>query len=445
MESTINNIRNENKKAEQVNDRLQIKLDRTTEALNIAGTRAANSRAEADAANARAESLSTQLNDLQYLIEETGRVMEVVRTENDEVSRAARSVEGRLIQVESELARAMRLRKTAENERDSLKARAETAEKEVGVLREKANDCLGEIRLLKKNLSEVDELEKIRSDRSNRTETELQEARATLFEATSAAAEAESTVTSLRSAIDALRQENESLHAKINEDREGFAKDRSKHNEALTVAEKEVQMWKMKYEEDEEEIRKLKLDKASAGMQFDQMKTRMANLEKRLHESNNCNSSKQSITSRMPTVTPKSSDLGVINAFGANDNTYETQPSEKRQYVCKLPMRASPEPISDYTSRKLFNSSTMPSYFSGKEQSGIQQMQTNRSGNNNHLGELRKATKSGKCCICLNDFSGMMKSCQCGKLKCEKRAHASCVMKSSKAGAIRSGILCKEN
>jgi len=447
MESAIKNIQNENNKIEQSNARLQLKIDRTTEALQIAGTRAANSRAEADAANTRAESFSTQLNDLKSLIEETGRGMEVVRRENDEVSRAARSVEGRLIQVESELAKALRVRKAAEDERDLMKARAQMAEKKVAVLQEKVNDCRGEIRLVKKRLSEVYDVEKVRSDRFNRTETELQEARATLFHATSAAAESETTVASLRNVIEELRQENESLNTKMSEDRDGFAKDRSKHNEALTAAEKEAQMWKMKYEENEEEIRKLKLDKASADTQLDQMKTRMSKLEKRLDESNQSSSSKSSILPGMPTVTPKSSDLGVINAFGANDVTYEAQPSAQRQYVFKLPMRASPEPISESASRKLSYSSSKPSNFSGKEQlrkSLFQQLQTTQSDNNYRVGEVRKAPKAGKCCICLKDFSGMMKSCQCGKLKCDKRAHASCVMKSKKVGAIRSGILCEE-
>ena len=102
---------------------IKAKLDRTLEALQIAGSNAANARAEADASNARAESLSGQLNDLQSAIEETKRGMEVVRSEHDEVSRAARSVEGRLIRVEGELTRATRAKNDAVEARDILKSR----------------------------------------------------------------------------------------------------------------------------------------------------------------------------------------------------------------------------------------------------------------------------------------------------------------------------------
>eukprot|EP00984_Skeletonema_dohrnii_P015457 scaffold6689_cov79-Skeletonema_dohrnii-CCMP3373.AAC.1 len=198
-------LHNECSASERNASQTQSKIDRTLEALKIAGANAANARAEADAANARAESLNGQLNDLQAVIEDTKNCMEIVRRENDEVSHAARSVEGRLIQVESELTRAARVKRDAEEERDVLKTRAGKSEKLASVLQEKVNDYEDEIRHLKKDMVEMDELEQMRSDRTQRIESELQDARVGLMEATSAAAEAESTVTSLRSVIEELR------------------------------------------------------------------------------------------------------------------------------------------------------------------------------------------------------------------------------------------------
>jgi len=83
-QSQIEALRNEQTASEENNTQLKAKIDRTLEALQIAGGNAANARAEADASNARAESLSVQLNDLQSVIEETKRGMEVVRREHDE-------------------------------------------------------------------------------------------------------------------------------------------------------------------------------------------------------------------------------------------------------------------------------------------------------------------------------------------------------------------------
>ena len=80
----MKDLQNEISTSRQNYNQLKAKNDRTTEALQIAGSKAANARAEADASNARAESLSGQLNDLQSVIEETKRGMEVVRSEHDE-------------------------------------------------------------------------------------------------------------------------------------------------------------------------------------------------------------------------------------------------------------------------------------------------------------------------------------------------------------------------
>ena len=415
-------------------------MERTLEALQIAGTRAANARAEADAANARSESLSAQLNDLQSAIEETRRGMEVVRREHDDVSRAARSVEGRLIHVESELTRAVRVRKEAEEERDSLKLRAEIAEKEVVTLHEKVDEFHGEIRMLKRDLGEMAELEKVRSDRTHRVESELQEARSTLFEATSAAAEAESTVTSLRNVVEELRKENESLHVQINENRDSLSKDRARQGEALTSAEKEVQRWKMKYEEEEEEIRKLKMDNTSSEKQVNQLKSQLSNMERRLNESNKEPS--RVMLSRVSSATPTVSDLGLINAFGAKDVVNEEELDDQRKYVVKLPLRASLETLHDSTTRQLTYTSKS-SYFVGKENKpNVDLHQSNRF----HGGGGRKPSKSSKCCLCLQDLSGMTKSCQCGQLSCDKRAHATCIAKKKKAGttSIQATILCDD-
>ena len=263
LQSQIEVHQREDSSSQQSNMQIKAKLDRTLEALQIAGSNAANARAEADASNARAESLSGQLNDLQSAIEETKRGMEVVRSEHDEVSRAARSVEGRLIRVEGELTRATRAKNDAVEARDILKSRAEKAEKLARELQNTVDDSHDEIRLLKKDLLELEELEKVRSDRTQRIESEFQEARAGLIEATSAAAEAESTVTSLRSVVEELRRENETLHEQLDANRDRNSKDRSKHNEALTQAEREAQKWKLKCEEADEESRKLINDKAS--------------------------------------------------------------------------------------------------------------------------------------------------------------------------------------
>ena len=420
--------------SEQNVKQLQSKIDRTLEALKIAGVNAANARAEADAANARANSLSEQLNDFQDLVDDTKDCMEVVRREHDEVSNAARAIESRLIKVESELTRAAKVKRDAEEERDLLKTRSEKSEKLVSVLQERVNDYQDEIRHCKKDMVEMGELEKMRSERTQRIELELQDARAGLLEATSAAAEAESTVTSLRSVIEELRRDNESLHLQIDGSRDTMSKDRAKQNETLALVEKEAQKWRLKFEEVEEENRKLKMDKGTADKQVEQLKGRVANLERRINESKDrlqtraTSSDRVSQQEKHVVVTPKlSTDLGVINAFGAcstNDGSAGAEEGNKRKYVSELPMKEQPKNPTESFSRQLTYSSAK----STKEKENESNMKDSFSGRGSKRTKKTQSTTSSTCCLC-NREGGMILRCQCNNANCELRAHPMCIGK----------------
>ena len=56
--SQMDALQSSNAASQQANNQLKVKIDRTLEALQIAGTNAANARTEADASNVRVESLS---------------------------------------------------------------------------------------------------------------------------------------------------------------------------------------------------------------------------------------------------------------------------------------------------------------------------------------------------------------------------------------------------
>ncbi len=422
-------LQNECSASEQNACQAQSKIDRALEALKIAGANAANARAEADAANARAESLSGQLNDLQSLIKDTKECLEIVRREHDEVSHAARSVECRLIQVESELSRAAKVKRDAEEERDVLKTRAEKSEILANVLQDKVNDYQDEIRHLKKDMVEMDELEKMRSDRTQRIESELQDARAGLLEATSAAAEAESTVTTLRSVIEEVRRDNESLHVQIDDSRNSVSKDRAKQNETLALAEKEAQKWRLKCEEAEEDNRKLKMDKATTEKQVDQLKARITNLERRINEANkgHLQSGVTSAVSELATaseknavVTPKNADLGVINAFGSREGSFSTEEANKRKYVSELPMREQSKNPPESFSRQLTYASAKPRPEKDND--------PNKNDSPSREGKRPKKAHTNICCLC-NREGGMILRCQCDNVNCETRAHPMCIGK----------------
>ncbi len=410
LQSQIDFFQNEISISHQTNTQLKDKIDHTLEALRHAGVNAANARAEADASNARADSLSSQLNDLQSVIEETKRGMEEVRREHDEVSRATRTVEGRLIQVESELGRAKRTKRDAIKDRDHFKARAESSEKIARELQDNVDDYHNEVRLLKKDLIEKEELEQIRAQRTRSIETEVEIARASLLEATSAAVEAESTVASLRSVIEVLQRENKTLHNQMNECRDCFAKDRSKLNEALITAEREAQKWKMKCEEVDEEIRKLTMDKSSAEKQVEQLRSRLES--RRLNDSSEQVSQLNTTTPAVQAVTPHvTNNLGFINSFGAKDPSIVTNESKKRTYITELPMRDSS------SNAQLSSSSRQLNYSCQKEDQDSASL---------HSLPKRPGDRINICCLCSKE-GGMILKCQCDNINCDKRAHAICI------------------
>ena len=404
-----------------------------------------NARADADAAEAKADSLAREVEEFHTIIEEMRRGMEALRGEHDEVSMAARSVEGRLIRVESELVRATKVKVEAEEERDGLKARAEGAERKARVLTDKVEDCEHEIRCLKKDVVEMEEMEKIRSERTNRIENELHVARGTLLEATSAAAEAESTVASLSSVIEELRKENELLHTQISESQTALHKDRNKQNEALTTAEREVQTWKLRCEEEQEANRSLKLEKTTLEKQVEQMKSRMAHLERRMNDTSDDTSRMETPLAASSAVTPMTSSLGLINSFGKGD--VDSEPRKELTYISALPMRESSKSRYENTSRQLSYAST--SFTSEKEnRENISSASHSSSSSRPKSHELptllkRKAPKSTKCCLCNQDAMGMMKNCQCDKISCDKRAHMTCIARrNGEKGVAASAVLC---
>ena len=86
--------------------------------------------------------------------------------------------------MESELVRAARAKKDSVEERDSLKRCAEMSEKLARGLQDEVDNYRDEVRTMKKDLLEMEELERVRSDRTRSIEFEVKDARAGLLEAT---------------------------------------------------------------------------------------------------------------------------------------------------------------------------------------------------------------------------------------------------------------------
>jgi len=341
------------------------RMERVTDALRIAGQNSASARCDADAAESYASSLATQLESLRSVVDETKRATESLYQEHELISQAARSLETKLLQRETEFYRSQKERKQLVEEQEKLRLKAKSAEDERKQLESKLECYLQELSHSKRNIQGRDAVEQARKDRSSMVEKELREARSTLVDAASTAAETETTTSVLKGTIQELQKENTSLHEGIRDMQDKSRHEQQRLHESLGNAERECQSLRVKAASHDEEVQHLRSEKNSCEKQVTQLKIRITNLERRLKDA----------TSLM--YPPPIEE--------APASTKKDTPDHRKPFY--IP------PLTP--ARDVSTASCTP--------------------------------KSSICSICSKAASGMMKSCQCGLRGCDRRAHASCV------------------
>jgi chromosome segregation ATPase len=349
-------------------------MERTIEALRIAGTNAANARADADAAEACAASMVSQLQALRDVVDETKRASSILFKEHEQVSGAARSMEAKLLQKETELARSQKEQRQWMEEREEMKKSAARLQAEQKCLEKETNLLENELHKMKHEAEEYHAVEQARKNRSTIVEKEVRDARTMLVEATAMTAEAESTCAVLKDTISGLETENKTFHETIEKIQDKAREDHARLNDALTKVEKEAQSLRVKAASHEENIERIRMDRSASEKQVTQLKQKVVTLERRLKEA----------TSFVPPSPDKETP----------------RDGESRRGV----------------------SFSIPPLATTNTPAKSKENKSNR--------VTPSAPKSTACCICAQLASGFMKSCQCGKPTCEKRAHATCLASS---------------
>lgn len=366
----------------------QSRLDRTVEALRIAGSNAAKARADADAAEATAANLAQTLQSLQAVITETKRASQILHNEQQQVTATAANAEAKLLQKEGDLVRAQKELKTLsqssalmEISHDKWKSDRELLEGQV----KKYQQEVGE--LLREKLEQA-AIEKARKDRADKVERECHRAQSMLVEATSGQAAAEQTQAALEETIALLRKANQDLHDTLREQQKAARGDNERLSEALGKVEKEAQRLRIAAEATDEEMQRLKLDKAAADKQIQQLKTRLATVERSLKESAFVAGASVGASTTTSTVSPETGTIGQQLSF----------------HLPPLP------------SSRMAPVSSCSLSLTDKENKGVEN------------GDL--------CCICFKQSLGLMKTCQCGVKDCRIKAHANCVKLSAPGPSV---------
>lgn len=408
------------------------RINTLTESLRITSSKVAQSRADADMARAKVTSLSSQLKSLKSALDETKQVCESIRVEHDDIQNSARTLEAKLVQTESELERVDKEKFEMKLERDELRQEIQNyslTTKQMQIKLEKKED---DLQKMTKHISERDDIEQARKERLNRLENELRDSRTMLVEVTSAAKDGESTNVNLQSTIQHLQRENKSLHDKIGEVMDSSMREKSKLQEALAESESEAQKLRLKLTIDEEELQREKLDKTASEKEIAQLKTRIADLEVRLQDA----ISTSGIVSPNYSRTVHSQSESTITSYETPGKTTPASSNANKSGEMKISDKRNVDSLEkDSFGIPPLRPVTPKTGFHTNQSRISQGKENNMSSSKSHKIEKHsfKGGSSGsklstaKCSICFKNAYGIMKSCQCNQVDCDKRAHASCI------------------
>lgn len=388
--------------------------------LRIAGEKAANARADADAAEARASSLATQLKSFQSVLNETKLTTESIKAEHDDIATASTKLEQKLLRAESELNRVHKEKRQIERDHKVISEELEQLKRDEEVLRDAMERKSDDLTKLRKTIAERQDIESARQERTERLENDLKKARSVLVEMTSGAAEGESTMAALRETIHTLQTENEALHKNLEQSASSFRKERTKLQEALAEAENEAQALRLKAAADDEEFQRLKLDKVSSENEVLQLKNRLSRLERRLTEVTSVGVGVISTTSPGDAISDVSS---IKTNFTLTSSSLS---ASSFQTPAKSVSDSSTTTHSDKSTTRTTSQSSQEAFQFDIPKLTPQPKSSSRS-NISQRSKPGKRPLQNKCSICFKASYGIMKSCQCGNPLCDKRAHASCI------------------
>ena len=412
-----------NELLEQTNATLRLSVQQhqqkqfnTTEALRIAANNAANARADADAAQHRAAGYLDQFSTLKRSVEDCKKACNTVQEEHEGISIITRGLEGQLMQVQAELRKSTSMEHKKCTELVTLQHQLTSTIDMKEHLQTELDMKRTELTRWKRMDAQRVAMEQQRTERLHLLELDLSKTKHLVIQASNSTAEQEATAASLNETLAELKAENLRLHAQLQQASTNGRTSNIAYSDQLGQAEMEGQKLRMQSDAYMEEIGRFKLDAKSTEKQVQQLKNRIASLERRLSEASSSKS--------MDKQSSLSLSLLSSSSTSCAGNTASAPKTPTNKGVSVPPLRSSSAKHRAPLSRSLDASKS--GLFVGKN--------TNTNNNNN-----------GNCVLCGQTPFGLMKSCQCGdKERCKLRAHASCITRSS-CGAKSSGILCGGN
>jgi hypothetical protein len=388
------------------NRQLQIRTDKTAQALRIAGQNASKARSDASHAEATASMLAEKLEAFQEVVKETQRSMQALGHEHKHVAERAHKVEMQLVQAlakEATLAARCRQLEARHAAAEGKLHESKKAEQAWRGRYEASQESLHDLQL---QLDRANGFHSSRRAHSEQIAKDLQQTLGLLEASTRANQASEDTLRQLQDANRQLQEQVEGQATELCEYRTKSQRDKERLNESYTKALSKAQQLEMQIE----------MMKATVAAKEEEWKHERKLLLAANHPS------KRMTQTGITTTTIQTS------ATAPEGDTQAPIPPSTPSSAVRLP--------------------SLPSFPGGSRSIGGAFIDRGVRVVLPKLGGACAPTTgsaSQTCCVCSKPAAyGIIKTCQCGRDQCFKRAHAACASHHSSSLDSGSGrlILC---
>lgn len=291
----------------------QSQLERTRSALSIAGTHAAQARAQADQAQATTQTLQTNLESLQQVVQETKQACRVLEQEQSQVRRQAQTVQATLVQKETQLARIQSQHSQMVTDKKSWLLHKQDLQRQVTQHQERCRTLKTTSDQLQTQLDTQITLQQQRQERYQREQAEWRQSQTLVQQATAAAAQAQETIATLRNDLNTFQTTNTELHQRLEKVQTQHGQEQQETLERLSQAQKQVQEGEFAQQELRDQISRLQ-----AKLEAHQQATSSSN-----NSQTSTQHQEQTITQQrqqQPAAMPKTPRLSIPSLGGSSSS-----------------------------------------------------------------------------------------------------------------------------
>jgi myosin heavy subunit len=259
---------------------LQVRLDRTADALEVARSDAAKARTEAETAQVVSATLAQNLQGMEAAVKENRQMYQTIQHEHQKISQLTQTMQDQLVRKELQL-----LRVTSDSEKVRLQLQQQ--EKRKSSWQKERNEMFAQLQAAREELDEVkrtlqerDSWSAARQARAHHTQQEWQHAQTLLAQATEVNAQKDETHRTMQDLVTSLEQANKQLHEQLQSYQTQMMKENERLQGSLGTSEAESQQLKLALESCTEQRDRYQYEASQNADRIATLSQRVASLER---------------------------------------------------------------------------------------------------------------------------------------------------------------------